>query len=112
MLLVIFLHSSVAYAGWTNSGEMNLENSQMSLPSFENNGQLILSGKSKLSFKEFSGSGIIKIKSGTTVIKAEQFLFNGTIECNGTLEIQTLIPESQITITRQGNGTITIKSLE
>lgn len=108
ILAVVCVSSS--FAGWSNSGTMNLEDSQMSLPSFENNGQLILKGENMLSFEEFSGNGLIKIESGVTKIKATEFLFNGTIECNGTLEIITSTPKAQINIKRQGKGTITIKS--
>ncbi len=83
---------------------MNLKNSTMDFPSFENNGSLILEEECLVTIKQFTGNGLIAIKSGKTIIQSEEFLFAGTIECDGQCDIYTDTDVSAPTIIQKGNG--------
>lgn len=110
VLLASLMHVTILPT-WINNGTMDLSNSSMNIPEFENNGDLILKVASDLKFKQLRGNGLIKIESGKHKLEAIEFLFTGVIECEGELDIYTSTSTFDIKFVKKGNGKININPL-
>jgi hypothetical protein len=112
-LALLFTACSPAYAVWRNSGTWTFTDSKMDVPEFENNGKFISRGKSNLNLDKLTGNGLIHVMAGVLTIRAREFNFNGTINCeqNSECVVHTATPKSDIKATKEGVGTLAIHPL-
>lgn len=90
-----------------NAGIMHSKVCTFNFPEINNTGAIICGDGSAITCEKFTGNGLIKVTDGTLTIHAEEFLFDGTIDCNSRVILYT--KTKNLNFKHIGNGTIEVK---